>query len=562
MAAGKTDAMGILLDGRTVRIAHLSRTKGRVSLEDLVEAQLPRPLGEDEQDQAAETGKEGSTESLLGLDKSRTSGETELEEAGDPNSVLFGIFNRLPLRGTRLAFNLTANHARVSEFPNDFGLGGKKLVQRVVEMLSESGRPDLTPEKVGIHRLADGRLLTVDHDDPMPLLSTMQNFERVSGTRLRFTLIDAEEIALIALASSTLPDDEKITCLLHVRNYATQVLFFQGRNFQRAVEPLQVGSASADAGATITRRLGLAQDDWGLPDPDRILVAGIEQVAFESGILTALKSAFPRAEVGYLRPEGLDTSVVEEKDVGKIPAFAVPIALAWRTLDPALDKKYQTNFVPDAVFESQKTLRIAWHGVLVILLTLGATAGLSWQSSVKRAEQGRITNELGLLKSDLEAARAVQAEIAQVDRQLAWYSARVGLMDSLRLDGDRWSRFARDLSEGVRLEGGLWFQELGTAKDGTIVVQGRSLYRDRIPHLEKLFEASEVQTVERTEVREVPVYDFGMSASPKLPVPPPEVLKRREAAAAAAAVYAAKAPKAAAKKTPPAKGAKAGGGKK
>lgn len=557
MAAGKTDSLGIMLDGRTVRIAHLSRTKGRIVIEDLVEAQLPRPLGEEEQEEAAETGSD-STESLLGLDKSRQSDEVELEEAGDSNSVLFGLFSRLPLRGTRIAFNLTANRARVSEFPNDFGLSGKKLVNRVVEMLSEQGRPDLTAKKVGILRLADGRLLTVDHDDPMPLLTTMQTFERVSGTKLRFNLIDAEEVALIALASSTLPEDEKVTCLLHVRSYATQVLFFQGRTFQRAVEALQVGSASSDAGATITRRLGLAQDDWGLPDPDRILVAGIEQVAFESGVISALTSAFPRAEVGFLRPEGMDASALEEKDVGKIPAYIVPIALGWRALEPSLARKYPTNFVPDEVFEAQKTLRIAWHGVLVVLLTLAATAGLSWQSSQMRAEQKRLTQELGILKSNLEEARTVEAEIGKVQVQLMWYSQRVALMDSLRLDGERWSRLVRDLSDGARVEGGLWFMELNTSKEGTIGVKGRSLYRDRIPRLQRLFESSEVQTVERTEIREVPVYEYTISAMPKIPPPPPELLKRREEAKAAAAA-AAKKPaagkgKAGAKKTASSKG--------
>ena len=54
----------------------------------------------------------------------------------------------------------------------------------------------------------------------------------------------------------------------------------------------------------------------------------------------------------------------------KIARYAIPIALAWKTLEPKNKKFSTTNLLPNKVIENQKYSKIAWHGYLIIAATI------------------------------------------------------------------------------------------------------------------------------------------------------------------------------------------------
>ncbi|MFH1009563.1 MAG: hypothetical protein V1800_18975, partial [Candidatus Latescibacterota bacterium] len=244
----------------------------------------------------------------------------------------------------------------------------------------------------------------------------------------------------------------------------------------------------------------------GLPEVNRFLLAGrcarLDAKSFFS-------AQFSETEVAYMVPGFLDPEATEETPED-ISGFAIPIALAWKTLDGTNPLFYPTNLLPKTIRDRQKVYKVAWHGLILITLVCSSALFLLWQwkgqqTRITEAENSLARTEMLIQGSESELERLgnlerLRSRVVELERQNA-------MMDSLGSGAKRWSPTLESMVRHARSLNSLWFESMTADKEDRVSLSGWSLYRNRIPRIANLLGAT-VSKVSSDQIRGQAVYRF------------------------------------------------------
>ena len=107
--------------------------------------------------------------------------------------------------------------------------------------------------------------------------------------------------------------------------------------------------------------------------------------------------------------------------------------------------------------------------------------------------------------------------IAGLNDQIGRYNTALAVYDSLVPGSARWNKALAQLTKGVEDLGAIWITEVLALGDGSMRLQGYTLYRGRIPRISALFDNSTLSRVEVKEIRDKtpPVYNFIITVPPQ-----------------------------------------------
>jgi len=329
-------------------------------------------------------------------------------------------------------------------------------------------------------------------------------------------LIDAWEVALMGMVRASYPSSpEEITAVLYTGTAYGRVIFLKGGEYLRFSPPIPLEELeSSQALQMLFSRILLEQDISGVPELSRLLLSG---ECVRMGALPFFRSQFPEAEVDYLVPAILRADEEEEK--ARLATFAVPIALAWKALDPRNPLFYPTDLLPGYIRERQKVYKVAWHGLLLLTLTCASALFLLWQAKLQNERIRDARQELERIEAAIsEAERGLDAlgRVDSLQRLVERYKDEEAFMDTLSVGASRWSLILEHLARATRETGGVWFDGLSPSGD-RIALSGVAFYRNRIPELAKRLNGATVLRVTTEEVRGHPVYRFEMLLTPPEP---------------------------------------------
>ena len=513
-------AVGICVDGRKLKLAYLRREGKGFLLEKLEEASLVKALGDTEEEEEAPevASSQEAPEDIFGLEEGHTEGTfEELPPEGEEEtneSVLLGLLSPIPLERCLLALALSDTRVYYYEMEEiDPKLRGKKLQRALRERILERHQLEVASEQVCPVFRKNGKLLVLAHDDPLPLLDLLDQVRPFLRKPPFIGLIDSWEVALMGMVRASYPSSpEEVTAVLYTGTTYGRVIFLKGGEYLRFSPPIALeGLESSQALQMLFSRILLEQDVSGVPELSRLLLSG---ECVRMGALSFFRSQFPEVEVDYLIPGILRSEDEEEK--ARLATFAVPIALAWKALDPKNPSFFPTDLLPKYIRERQKVYKVAWHGLLLLTLTCASALFLMWQAKLQNERIRTAREELERIEAAISEAEKGLDAVGRLDslqRLVQRYKEEEAFMDTLSVGASRWSSLLERLARVTRETGGIWFDRLSPSGD-RIALSGVAFYRNRIPELIKRLDGATVLQVTTEEVRGHPVYRFEMILSP------------------------------------------------
>ncbi len=507
---GKT-AVALFVDGLELKYVQLALSGGTVQLMDFKSVALVQKF-EEKALAAGAPAEEGGFGDLAG-DTFAAPPPTEGggEEGNTNASILLSVLGDIPSSKYELSFALSEPAVTYHEFETDFGLKGLKLKKQLVQELSAMRSAPPPIDGIDTIPTAQGGVLSVVREDGLKLYDLLLEVRPFMGNRIpNLRLIDSADIALMNFVRASYQmQDEEITVIAYVGNEFTRLIFMQGSNYLHFAPVISEGYNSPNIENTLYSRILLEQDNIALSRIDRILLAGD---GHKVNLREALAPQFASAAVEYITSAEVDLTGFEGSIGEALSEYAIPIATAWRSLQPTHPGFYDLNLIPNSILEEQKAFKLAWHGWLLAGLTMFSIV-FFYTSIISRNQEIRSAQELLRRRQtefrDLEVLRQQRDTLI---RGIARFSTAASVYDSIAPGGDRWSRILHYISNSVDDLNSLWVYQITQEANNprTLVVSGRSIYRTRIPRLASLFEKATLKAVRTTTIREKIVYEFDL----------------------------------------------------
>lgn len=508
---GKT-VLGLFVDGLDVKLASLSIKGKRVTVHELKSGTLVSKL---EERKTVEVGAPAFADSNDAFSLP-SGGGVDVAMDGhseDNNAVFLGLLAGYNSNKYSLTYSIAEPAIYYHLFESDFGLKGKKLKQRILGELRNIRAFQPASDAVDTILTDEGNLLCVVREDGLSVINCLENIKGFIGNRVpHIPAIDSADISLMNLVRMNYDfDAHEVSVVVYVGVEFTRLIFLRGSQFYQFAPIIGEGYDSPNLQNTVYSRLLLEQDNLAIQRINKIILAGESR---RIGFKDFLAQQLPDQEVEYLLAPQLDTSPLPLDQQEAIADFAIPIGAAWRALEHSNEKFYQVNLLPSLIREGQRVFKLSWHGFLLLGLLFFSTLFFTLSIGEKRQEIAAHKETLKLKESQLTENQTMMSSIQGLQDQLSKFQSSLALYDALVPGSERWSKLFTQMSHGVEDLNSIWLSDFASNEEGSLTLNGFSIYRTRIPRMASLFDNSVLKEVNVQEIREQTVYRY------KLEVPP------------------------------------------
>jgi hypothetical protein len=340
-----------------------------------------------------------------------------------------------------------------------------------------------------------------------PTMSLMREVNDFLRGNLFLALMDSTEVALANLARRSHEcEPDKVTAIVYVENDFTRLIFLRGKDLFHVSSIIHENTASPDILEVIYRKLLYEQDEAEIPELSSILLAG-KCSRINAGEF--FSAHFPMARVQYLSSSLVANSPGAGTQAGLFSEFAVPIALAWKTLEPKSPFFIPTNLLPQDLLDQQQVLKLNYHGYILLALTGLVTFFITWQILNLKGSSREMRKKNTQLEMQIANNQETVDRVFMLDNQCQRLKKSMALADSLSRGHKEFLAFLQKLNAGLGRVGNIWVDEIVTNATG-FTVRGSSMSRDAIPSLaEKLGNAS-LRQMTRLELEKQKAFRFSL----------------------------------------------------
>jgi len=557
--------LSIYQDGVEIKTLLASVKKGKILIKAVDAATLITPF-QQEVDENADLDENGqsleTSEDIFGIDASGPGGEDDLaeqppaeedqasgsmveqtvEEQFDEDEtnedILHTLLTHVPEKKYSHAINLPRNLAHTMHLRNDYSQlkpkdREKQIFNEVVERLNDEVIPR---DHIGSIVTPDGDAYAFAYKHDIPIIHAFDSISRHLKPQPRFVAVTPDEVALVSLLRYNYEfGEDEVIALINIEDIQSTFTIMRGYEVLHFSQSIRENLKSPSLLNAITGRLLYDQDLGHYPDITRIILTG---EARQIDAKEHFKQSNPGVFVQYLALNPEKFTLQEETD-DKLTDYAVALGMAVQVLLPKNPAIVPINLLPDYVKQRQRAFKLAWHGMLLLLLIFLAPIGVNF-----------------LYQEKLDEQRAAQSKIIDLDnsiRDIEWVTYMVDslsfehasvqeqLMNLTKLSEGtlRWSVTFGQVLTALEEVNGVWFADLKSKGSG-IELAGLSLYRNRIPRLIEFFEEAEISSVTPAEIRGKTVYRFILTINtissdssafnPQLITPPPMPIESLESA--------------------------------
>jgi hypothetical protein len=191
-----------------------------------------------------------------------------------------------------------------------------------------------------------------------------------------------------------------------------------------------------------------------------------------------------------------------------VSEYAIPLAVAWRALQPNLKGAYHVDLVPASIIQNQKAF--AWHGWLTAAL-MAVSILYFTLSIVPRSGTIRTAREgLSQKQDDLSALEMYKSRKATFETDIDKYENAMKVYNSIAEGSGRWTRILDFLSKNVSAVNSIWIQGVRpvNGNPGAFDISGRAYVLSRISALVNVFEKASLLQLKTVTVKDRDVYEF------------------------------------------------------
>lgn len=558
--------LSIYQDGIELKTLLASVKKGKILIKAVDAATLITPFKQDlvEEGELDEMGDPlESSEDVFGIDSSSSqtgedlSEETPEEEDQASGSmvdqtideqfdedetnedILHTLLTHVPEKKYSHAINLPRNLAQTMRLRTDYSQlkpkdRDKQIFNEIVERLNDEVIPK---DHIGsiITPTGDAYAFVYKHD--IPIIHAFDSISKHLKPQPRFVAVTPDEVALVNLLRYNYEfGEDEIIALINIEDIQSTFTIMRGNEILHFSQSIREKLKSPSLLNAITGRMLYDQDMGHYPDPTRIILTG---EARQIDAKAHFKQGNPGVIIQYftLNPEKF--TLAEETDQN-FTDYAVALGMAVQVLFPKDPAHVPINLLPDYVKQRQRAFKLAWHGMLLLLLIFLAPIGVNHLYQQKLDEQRAAQLRISSLDQSIKDIDWVTYMVDSLSFEHASVQEQLQNLTKLSEGTLRWSVTFKQILVALEEVNGVWFADLKSKGDG-IELAGLSLYRNRIPRLIEYFEEAEISTVTPADIRGKTVYRFTLSINsitadsvafdPQLMTPPPMPIETLEASA-------------------------------
>ncbi len=420
-------------------------------------------------------------------------------------NLLSNVFTGLSTRKIDCALNIPIGDTIFHVISDqDYSSVKRKEIANAVQDKLYTFYGEFYPRVISSYEVQENGSLLISSIEGAPsFLQVLDGAEDLYTGKLFIREILPEEIALLGVirANHHLPEGE-ISAVIYVGDKSSRIIFLEGHSIRTILPLVNEGRKSSNVLNTLFSKILLELDQKNIPKLDRIFLANQKDINGH----TFFVNQFPDIEITSLEfaPEQLD---IDESIQGNIDRFANSIAVAWNITGRDSGCFPKLSLLPDYVRERQKVLKLEWYGIILLVL-VALTPILfnsQYQKRVNTIEDLR--HSLVLTTDQIEQLQPVKTVVDSMMAEYSIIEAGLNRLDSLSAGSMKWSRTLELISEGFAQITSSWLVTLNS-NDDAIILQGFSLYRNRIPRLASIFADAEILEILEQEMRDITLYNF------------------------------------------------------
>ncbi len=531
-------AFGVFQDGLIIKVAQLAIEKGIVKIQSLEETILSSPLFLKEAVEAGKTvttlEEEISIPEVTELDE-ETFDMPEISEFEAPEEVestekkeilpglkdLQNFMQQFPLEGGKIS--ISANDEQISYFQFDSSFNTGKLVKKLQNEL-------LTKEEIKAKNYSLDYILNPDksglafvHRGKFDLFHALRDINLVlSKEKFFYNHIDTNEVSLINIIRHNYefsPDEYVLVIYIGV-DYKVGIIL-KDKNHIKTFPIIVQDTEPDNLRQAIYSKVIMEQDISDIPITKNIILAGDyateEDIEFFKSKATEGDSVTKLVLKHLYIQEGSEEVITPDQ----IARFAIPIALAWKTLQLKNKDFSPCNLLPSKVIENQKYFKIVWHGFIVLAAIFYFAFSGTINNLEMKQEIGEYTNMNYRIERELTQNRVLIKRLNEIKKKVSDLEANFLKVEKITGKKNQWNYILHTFARSLQRNQLSWITNINS-KNGGFQVLGYTTSRRSILEFSRLFPEGEISSVLKYDLEDVTVWKFDLTFS----YPDPEELKK------------------------------------
>ncbi|MFC1558165.1 hypothetical protein ACFL40_02290 [candidate division KSB1 bacterium] len=506
----KKEVLSIFVDGNELKLVQAKRVKGKIKIISVEHVSLNTSIDEKE----SVYSDNNFNEDCFGTEEFNESIAPE-DKQNDNKSMFYDILNKYPVERSIITLNLPETNAGIISIDNSKEVSNKKLKKRIIDEIQKDYALTVTPEELFLLPSDNGELKAVFQRGSNPILDIIEDIRPFLGKNLTVGLVEVNEIAIVNLINRvySLKKDE-ISVVVYIGNEFSRIFFMKGKKIAGLVPVINEGYTSVNILSRLYGKISLESDESNFAEFDRIILAGEAQLIQSKEFFI---DKFPNSEVSYIGWEGLDVSELEQNDIDYLSVYAIPLSSAWKIIEPKYDGLFNDNFLPKAVKNRQKSLKIAWHGIVFLIALCTMFIYFLGQYLIMERKISKAEYTSALLDKQIDSANEILAELDNIQSRIIHYEQKFARYDSLTKDCKVNSRFLESLTQNVKNTNSIWLNSISLRNDD-FSMGGESIFRSRVSKFVSSYNKYKLNNVSRFKVRNREIFKFELHG--KIEIPP------------------------------------------
>ncbi len=352
----------------------------------------------------------------------------------------------------------------------------------------------------------DGALLIGSLESESPTLSIVHGAGTKNNENYLISDVIPDESVMMGLYREHYEmNSELTTALLQIGKTKSRLLFLRGKKLIQVSPVINEGYDDKNYLNTIFSKILFQIDTGEVPGLDQLIIYNnVKGMA----VLDFFRESFSELRVEQFKFD--DEKIFYGNNLSStIPNYTTAIGLAEVAARADITKKINLSFLPSYVIDQQKIFSLQWHGIFLLVLIGLFPVLLNHFYQQNRDQIMSLETESSQLTQMITNVEPLVTRSDEVSLELSSLQDQLTLLQELNENNIKWTVTLDSFNRAVQNTGSLWVTSF-RQNDDVIMIDGLSLFRQRIPELASRFETVTLLNVRKQEVREREIYSFSM----------------------------------------------------
>ena len=518
--SNKEKILGLYNDALELKAILASLSANKIVIESIDNSKLLSPFKQIEEISGGESEDDLeslSAEDIFGIsDKSRKGEEAnpfegqvsegEEETPVSNEDVLLALLRRVPAEKFNIAINLPSPVMNTTILKNGYNKlkNNKAREAKIHAEINQQIHGNVPKDQYAYIATDKDQLLAFGYMGDVPLIQAYDTIRDRLEQKHKFLLLNPNEISILNLVCyNYAPGEDEVIVIIDITQNESRIIITKGGKFIHMAPIIREGSATPSVLNTLKGKLLYEQDIGNIPDFDLLVLTG-KSKQLEAKEFFQKNLGLENVEYIKLNSEKF---VASPEDAASLQNFTGALGLVVTALKSNEKNLYKVELLPAYVQKRQQIFKIAWHGILILILILFVPMALNWLNNSKRYLKESHEKEVELLDRSIEDLNWVEPLIDSLVFELGDLQAEYSKLDSLARGTRRTTVTIDKIYRAARDVNGIWFTDVNM-ESSTIEISGYSIYRNRIPRFIKRFPKAIIESITPTKIREKVVYQF------------------------------------------------------